>query len=325
MIPSIPVFILCGFLGAGKTTLLNYILYHQTTHKIAIIENEFGNIAIDTSFLSNSNTAIHITTLKNGCICCNSHAELEVSLKELLDQLDRKEVNFTQLIIECTGMADPSPILRTFLTHEIFSKRFDIKGTITIVDAINALYHFKHFNVTQAQIAMADLILLSKTDLSTELLEPLVNQIQHMNKVAPIYNLKHGQLDLKLLDELNFLSPKLSPKSSLFSCVPIIDDKISYDTKVNSFVIHRKQAFDADKLSRLINKILKVFEKQLIRYKGIFNIQHNPHRLIFQGVQQIYNSEWGEKWNNTEDRYSEIVFIGVKLPEEEFHYFFNKI
>lgn len=324
MISPIPVFILSGFLGAGKTTLLNYILYHQTTHKIAIIENEYGNIAVDTKLLSN-NTALHIMTLKNGCICCNSRAELEVSLKDLLDQLDCKEMDFTQLIIECTGMADPAPILRIFLTHAVFSKRFDIKGTITIVDAINAPYHFKHFNVTQAQIAIADIILLSKTDLSTEPLEPFIKQLQHMNKVAPIYKIKHGQLDLKLLDELNSFNNQILQRSSLFSCIPIIDNKISYDTKVNSFVIYREKAFDADKLSQLIDKILKVFKKQLIRYKGILNIQNNSHRLIFQGVQQIYNSDWGEKWNDTETPYSEIVFIGLELPEEEFRYFFNEI
>lgn len=320
----IPVFILSGFLGAGKTTLLNYILHHQITHKIAIIENEFGNVALDTAILS-QNTPLNITTLKNGCICCNNHAELQKTLKELLHQLIRKKVNFTQLIIECTGMADPTPIIQTFLTHELFSEKFDIKGTITIVDTLNALYYFKHFNVTQAQIAVADLILLSKTDLLKESLKPLLKQLQHMNGTASIHYVKQGQFDLTLLDKLNSFNNHLLQKYSLFNCTSLLAEESSYDTKVNSFVIHREKAFDMEKLSQLINKILKIFEKQLIRYKGIFNIQDNPNRLIFQGIQQIYNSEWGEQWKNTETPYSEIVFIGIQLPENEFRYFFDQL
>lgn len=320
----IPVFILSGFLGTGKTTLLNYILHHQTTQKNAVIENEFGNIAIDTKILS-GNTALHITTLQNGCICCNSHAELEITLKELLDQLDSKKITFTQLIIECTGMANPAPIAQTFLTHELFSERFNIKGIIVMVDVINAPYHFKHFNVTQAQIAVADLILLSKIDLSNEPLEPLIQQLQHMNRTAPIHCVKQGDFNLVLLDKLNSFNNHILQKHSLFTCNSTIEPSTAYDTKINSFVIYREKAFNIDKLAQLMEKILKIFEKQLIRYKGIFNIQGEHRRLIFQGIQHIYNSEWGEEWKDAELPYSEIVFIGIQLPENEFQHFFNQI
>lgn len=324
MTSPIPVFILSGFLGAGKTTLLNFILHHQTTHKIAVIENEFGNTTIDTAVLT-QNTPLHITTLKNGCICCNSRAELLETLAELLDQLKNQQINFTQLIIECTGMADPTPIIQTFLTHERLSEQFDLKGTITMVDVIHAPYHFKHFNVTQAQIAIADIIFLSKIDLLKESIEPFIQQLHHMNGSAAIYSTQHGQFNLQILNELNAFNNQTFPNKRLFNCNALIEEAASYDTKVNSFVIRREKPFDSDKLSQLIEKILNVFAKQLIRYKGIFNIQNASHRLIFQGVQTIYNSEWGEQWKNTETPYSEVVFIGIQLPEEEFRYFFNQL
>lgn len=324
MTSPIPVFILSGFLGSGKTTLLNFILHHQTTHKIAIIENEFGNIALDTAILT-QNTPLHITTLKNGCICCNSRAELQETLSELISQLENKQIHFTQLIIECTGMADPAPIIQTFLTHERLSQQFDLKGTITMVDVIHAPYHFKHFNVTQAQIAVADIIFLSKTDLLQEPLEPFIKQLRHMNGAASIYDARHGQVNLQILDELNAFNNQALPQKTLFTCNTLIDEPSSYDTSVNSFVIRREKAFDSEKLSQLMEKILSVFAKQLIRYKGIFNIQDAPCRLVFQGVQKIYNSEWGEQWKNNETPYSEIVFIGVQLPENEFRYFFDQL
>ncbi|GAB7216853.1 hypothetical protein OS42_34650 [Dickeya oryzae] len=108
----LPATILTGFLGAGKTTLLRHLLYADHGEKIAVIENEFGAVAIDDSLLGDR--ATRITTLSNGCICCSSANELSDALHDLLDGIDRGELAFDRLVIECTGMADPGPVIQTF-------------------------------------------------------------------------------------------------------------------------------------------------------------------------------------------------------------------
>lgn len=319
MITPIPVFIISGFLGVGKTTFLNYILHHQTTHKIAVIENEFGNTALDTTILS-QDTPLHITTLQNGCICCSSHGELEATLSELSKQLIHQEINFSQLIIECTGMADPGPIIRSFLTNDLIAETFQLRGVITLVDALNAPYQFKHFHVTQAQIGFADLILVSKTDLLENDAQEFTQQLTYMNQRAEIHPIINGKIDLKLLDQLDGFA--LSAKSS-FLCQEVSSNPL--DTQVNSFVIKRSEPFDINALSLLFEKILHNFKKQLLRYKAIIYIKDNPERLLLQGVNQLYNSEFGQVWSKDGTPFSEFVFIGIDLPEEEFRKAFNQL
>lgn len=319
MITPIPVFIISGFLGVGKTTFLNYILHHQTTHKIAVIENEFGNTALDTTILS-QDTPLHITTLQNGCICCSSHGELETTLLELSKRLTHQEIEFSQLIIECTGMADPGPIIRSFLTNDIIADTFQLHGVITLVDALNAPYQFKHFHVTQAQIGFADLILVSKTDLLENDAQEFTQQLTYMNQRAEIHPIINGKIDLKLLDQLDGFA--LSAKSS-FLCQEVSSNPL--DTQVNSFVIKRSEPFDINALSLLFEKILHNFKKQLLRYKAIIYIKDNPERLLLQGVNQLYNSEFGQVWSKDGTPFSEFVFIGIDLPEEEFRKAFNQL
>ncbi|MDI2089910.1 GTP-binding protein [Commensalibacter oyaizuii] len=318
---SIPVFLLTGFLGAGKTTLLNYILHHQTMNKIAVIKNEYGNGNTDAQFLSHHGD-IHITTLKNGCICCNSNAELSFTLFELLEQKDKKLLDFDLLIIECTGIADPGPIIKVFLTHDLFSERFTLRGVITLIDAVNIAYQLKHFNVVQAQIGYADLLLISKSDLLSYDASSLLTQLHNMNQKAAIYSIIHGNIDLNLIYNLDgfSLTPPSKPTLSFK-----IDDHEDHKVDVRSFTITRYDPFEINAISSLMERILTTFNQQLLRYKGILYIKNHSEKLLLQGVQQIYNSTWGQEWKSTETPYSEIVFIGIQLPEEEFKCAFQKL
>ncbi|CAI3927530.1 G3E family (YejR) (PDB:1NIJ) (PUBMED:19822009 [Commensalibacter communis] len=320
MIFPIPVFIITGFLGAGKTTLLNYILYHQTTHKIAIIENELGNTALDSIVLSQEKQSLHIRTLQNGCICCNSHAELEITLIQLINQLKTHQIQFSQLMIECTGMADPGSIIKTFLTHDHVSSYFQLKGVVTVVDAFNAPYQFKHFHVTQAQIGYADLILVSKIDLTDKPYRDFFKQLAYMNNRANIHPIFNGRLDLTLLNQLDGFS---LPSQSSFLCQELPDNPL--DAQVNSFVIRRYEPFDLNTLSSLFERLLVNFKDQLLRYKAILYIKDTPERLLLQGIQQVYNSDFGSPWSESEVPFSELVFIGIALPEQEFRKAFTEL
>ena len=127
----IAVTLLTGFLGAGKTTLLRHILNEQHGFKIAVIENEFGEVSVDDQLIGDR--ATQIKTLTNGCICCTRSNELEDALLDLLDSRDRGEIEFDRLVIECTGMADPGPIIQTFFSHEVLCERYLLDGVIALV------------------------------------------------------------------------------------------------------------------------------------------------------------------------------------------------
>lgn len=209
----IAVTILTGFLGAGKTTLLRHILHENHGYKIAVIENEFGEVPIDNALIGDR--ASRITTLSNGCICCSKSNELADALLDLLDGVDQGQLEFDRLIIECTGMADPGPITQTFFSHPVIGQRFLLDGIITLVDAVHADQQLNQFTISQAQVGYADRILLTKTDVATEN-EALIQRLQLMNARAPVYKVTHGDVDLGVLfdiegfvlnDKLNLATP----------------------------------------------------------------------------------------------------------------------
>ncbi|XIW45915.1 GTPase [Escherichia coli] len=191
----IAVTLLTGFLGAGKTTLLRHILNEQHGYKIAVIENEFGEVSVDDQLIGDR--ATQIKTLTNGCICCSRSNELEDALLDLLDNLDKGYIQFDRLVIECTGMADPGPIIQTFFSHEVLCQRYLLDGVIALVDAVHADEQMNQFTIAQSQVGYADRILLTKTDVAGEA-EKLRERLARINARAPVYTVTHGDIDLGL-------------------------------------------------------------------------------------------------------------------------------
>jgi G3E family GTPase len=155
----IPVTVITGFLGAGKTTLLNRILTENHGKRIAVIENEFGEIGIDHQLVIQSDEEIF--ELNNGCICCRVRGDLIRILAKLRQRKDK----FDSVLIETTGMADPGPVAQTFFTDEEVKESFALDGIVTVVDAKHVGLHFDDMREVREQIGFADVILLNKTDL----------------------------------------------------------------------------------------------------------------------------------------------------------------
>jgi len=152
----VPVTVLTGFLGSGKTTLLKRILTEHHGQRIAVIENEFGEVSVDDQLIGDR--ATQIKTLTNGCICCTRSNELEDALLDLLDSRDRGDIDFDRLVIECTGMADPGPIIQTFFSHDVLCQRYLLDGVIALVDAVHADEQMNQFTIAQSQVGYADRI-----------------------------------------------------------------------------------------------------------------------------------------------------------------------
>ncbi|WP_312273232.1 GTPase [Pseudescherichia sp.] len=305
----IAVTLLTGFLGAGKTTLLRHILNEQHGYKIAVIENEFGEVSVDDQLIGDR--ATQIKTLTNGCICCSRSNELESALLDLLDGLDRGDIAFDRLVIECTGMADPGPIIQTFFSHEILCQRYLLDGVIALVDAVHADGQMNQFTLAQSQVGYADRILLTKTDVAGSA-DALRERLQRINARAPIYTVTHGDIDLALLFNTNgfMLEENVVPATPRFH---FMADK---QNDISSIVVELDYPVEIGAVSRVMENLLLSFAERLLRYKGMLWIDGEPNRLLFQGVQRLYSADWDRPWDD-EPPHSTLVFIGVQLPEEE--------
>ncbi len=306
----VAVTLLTGFLGAGKTTLLRHILQARHGYKIAVIENEFGEVDIDRQILGNRST--EIKTLTNGCICCSRSNELEAALLDLLDGLDNGQLEFDRLLIECTGMADPGPIVQTFFTHPALCERYLLDGVITLVDAVHADGQMNQFTLAQSQIGYADRIVLTKTDITPDY-QPLLTRLKRINARAPVHLATHGNIDMALLfDTQGFmLEEKVLAPEPRFHFIS------ESQNAVTSIVVELDYPVDLNEVSRAMEDLLLQFAERLLRYKGMLWIENHPQRLLFQGVQRLYSADWDRPWEDNEQPVSTMVFIGQDLPESE--------
>src|SRR5215212_7928607 len=192
----VPVTILTGFLGSGKTTLLNRILKEDHGHRIAVIENEFGEAGVDSEILESGDE--QIVEMNNGCVCCTVRGDLIRILGTLKEKRDSGALKFDRVIIETTGMADPGPVAQTFFTDEEIGNNYLLDSILTIVDAKHAKETLDEYHEAQEQVGFADRILMSKTDLVSEYeVKTLSDRIRKMNPRAPIKHVHFGNAPIE--------------------------------------------------------------------------------------------------------------------------------
>ncbi len=188
---KIPVTVLTGFLGSGKTTLLNRILTEQHGKRIAVIENEFGEIGVDHQLVVNAEEEIF--EMNNGCICCTVRGDLIRILGSLMKRRDR----FDYIMIETTGLADPAPVAQTFFVDDEMRERLALDGIVTVVDAKHIWQHLDDSTEAKEQVAFADVILLNKIDLATPAeLDKLEARIRQMNPAARLFRTRDAVVEM---------------------------------------------------------------------------------------------------------------------------------
>jgi G3E family GTPase len=310
----VPVTILTGFLGSGKTTLLNRILKEEHGHRIAVIENEFGEIGVDNDIIEKSDE--QIVEMNNGCICCTVRGDLIRILGELKDKRSEGALKFDRVVIETTGMADPGPVAQTFFTDEEIGNYYLLDSIITLVDAKHAEKQLDEFREAQEQVGFADRILMSKTDLVGEdEVKKLSERIRGMNPRAPIKKIHFGNAPIaEVLDIRGFNLNAILELDPEF----LVDSHHEHHDEVESFVFRSDKPFDGDKLEQFLSGIIQVYGPDLLRYKGVLWMKGNPRRVVFQGVHMMMGGDLGKPWGKGEKKESTMVFIGKKLPRDLF-------
>ena len=310
----VPVTILTGFLGAGKTTLLNRILREDHGHRIAVIENEFGEVGVDNEIIESSDE--QILTMNNGCICCTVRGDLIRILGSLKDKRDQGAFAFDRVIIETTGMADPGPVAQTFFTDEEIGNYYLLDSILTVVDAKHAERQLDEFHEAQEQVGFADRILLSKTDLIAEdQAKALIERLRHLNPRAPVRRVHFGAAPLEeILDIRGFNLNAILELDPQF----LADVSHEHHDEVESFVFRSAKPFDGDKLEQFLSGMIQVYGPDLLRYKGMLWMKGNPRRVVFQGVHMMMGGDLGKPWTKSDKKESVMVFIGRKLPRDLF-------
>ena len=309
----VPVTILTGFLGSGKTTLLNRILKEQHGHRIAVIENEFGEAGIDNEILVQEKDE-QIVEMNNGCICCTVRGDLVRILGDLKTRRESGAIQFDRVIIETTGMADPGPVAQTFFMDEELSQYYLLDAILTLVDAKHGQQTLDDFREAQEQVGFADRILMSKTDLveSAEV-DKLKARILRMNPRAPVKKVHFGEMPIdEILDIRGFNLNAILEVDPEF----LTESEHEHAESVSSFVFRSDRPFDGVKLEEFLSSIIQVYGTDLLRYKGVLNLKGNPNRVVFQGVHMLMGGDVGKPWGKDDKRTSVMVFIGRDLPQD---------
>ena len=310
---AIPVTILTGFLGSGKTTLLNRILKEHHGHRIAVIENEFGEAGIDNELLVQDREE-QIVEMNNGCICCTVRGDLVRILGELHAKRQAGQLQFDRVIIETTGLADPAPVAQTFFVDDVISQQYLLDAIVTMVDAKHAPQQLDEHHEAQEQVGFADRILITKTDVvPPDEVAQLRQRLVRMNPRAKIGEARHGVAAIEdLLDIRGF---------NLHAILEIEPDFLTdvdheHDDDVSSFVFREDKPLDLDRVEDFLGGIVQVYGTRLMRYKGVLNIKGMKQRVVLQGVHMLMGSEEGSPWKPGEKRESKMVFIGRDMPRD---------
>lgn len=322
----IPVTILTGFLGSGKTTLLNKLISKHNDKKLAIIENEFGEISIDSELVIKSNEGIF--ELSNGCICCS----LNDDLNELLTKIYDREQPVDHLIIETTGIADPGPIALNFITDYKIQHMYRLDGIVTLVDARFIETQLENEAEASKQIAMADIVLLNKTDTVEKYqIDTVKNIIAKLNSQAQVVETQFGDTGEFNLLEINGFQAE-SVQKTQFETKPVkkfslnkqavnqeqslMDEKRHlHKSGVSSVSFVFEGPLDVLKLDAWLNVMLNWGTGLFYRGKGILYVEDYDKKVVFQSVLNQFVTEAGEPWGN-EPKLNKIVFIGRHLDKE---------
>jgi G3E family GTPase len=320
----LPITLLTGFLGSGKTTVLNHLV--RTLPRTAILMNEFGAVALDHQLLQKMEGPMAL--LSGGCVCCTISGSLSPTLKNLWMARQKGDIPaFERVIIETTGIADPAPVLDNLLHDSWIRARFRLDGVVTTVDAVFGMGQLdEHFEAVK-QVAVADKLLLTKTDLaSPETLAALRKRLATLNPAADLVTVTHGEIDPAAIQNLGLWNAEtqsleaarwLKPQryqpahAGVLGGKPIPQNAQPelHDSRIQSFSVVLDAPLDRYGLQSAISMLTSFRAENLLRFKAIVNLQDEAQPVVLHGVQHVLYPEVKlDAWPDDDHR-SRFVFI----------------
>jgi G3E family GTPase len=307
----IPVSVVTGFLGSGKTTLINRLLKRPDMNRVAVIVNEFGEQSIDHDLVQVSSEQMML--LNNGCLCCVLRGDLQETLRDLFVQRRTGAIiDFERVVIETTGLADPAPVMQTLMTDTMLQAQYRLDCVVTLVDAVNGLQQIETMSEPVKQAALADRIVITKTDLVGEpAIAALEQRIRELNPQVPIRRALNGEIELAFLIDVGLTNTKgrLEEVERWMGGAEHGEHGHRHDERVKSFSLRYDQPFSWAAFSQCLEVLTALRGPDLLRVKGLVNVAGHNGPLVVQGVQHLFHPPVElEAWPS-DDHSTRIVFI----------------
>lgn len=330
----LPVMLLTGFLGSGKTTLLNSWLRSPDLANAAVIVNEFGEIGIDHELIASSND--NTIELSTGCLCCTVRGDLVDTLRELIVKREKGEVrSFDRVIIETTGLADPAPVIQALMTFPV-ARRFRLRQVVTTVDAANGARTLERHAESVKQAAVADEIVITKTDLDPDAASALVPQLKRLNPGARIHSSAPDRMlmpgDLTTVDIYDPATKAPDVAAWLNAEAHEAEahtnkhhhgaghghahDINRHNADIGSFVLNFDEPLHWEHVANWLDALVLGHGDDLLRVKGILNIDGRDRPIVVQAVQQLFHPPFELPAWSDGTRKSRVVFITRGLSQD---------
>ena len=333
-----PVTVITGFLGSGKTTLLSALLKKEEMKNVAVIINEFGEVGLDHALVEHSDE--NIVELQNGCICCTIQGDLQKTMLDLIDKMSKGDISyFDKVIIETTGLADPVPIIHTLISSMDLQRIYTLDGVITVVDATNGEKTLDLQPEAVKQAALAERIIISKIDLIEKDKElSLETRLRGINPSIKIIKSSFGDVSISDLIDLGAYDPFSKSRDvkewlaaeSMYTHHDHDHDHHHvnvnrHDENIEAFSMTSDKPVNMMAFGLFKDLLMAQMGPDLLRLKGIINIEGKDRPAVIHGVQHIFHPvHWLNKWPD-KDRQTKLVFITRNVKKEQIEGFFNSL
>lgn len=355
----IPVTLLTGFLGSGKTTVLNHLVRQPELADALVIINEFGEMALDHLLVAHSTENL-VMEMDSGCVCCTIRGDLVKTLKDITWRFSREgQRQFQRVLIETTGLADPAPIIHTLMTHPQLVGRYRLDGIVSTVDLATGMHTLDQHPEAVKQAAMADALLLTKSDLVTpEQRDSLLQRLRDINPAAPRCLVQNGEVAADQVLHLGLFDPSgktadvarwlqeeayasaafrpvrftkaaeetaslmFSPKAATSRLAPSHDVN-RHDDHIQAFCFTVDEPIREDTLADWLDVLMSLVGSSILRVKGILNVEGQSLPMVVHGVQHIFHPPVGLPAWPSEDRRSRLVFITRDVGRDVIEKFFR--